>query len=140
MKTSFPPATGSLKGVLALAVVLLAASGCSALGNPAPNPFDGSRAQEQEDRLRIQVQNNNFNDVTVYAISLGQRIRLGNVTGKTDQNFRLDWNFANPISFEIDVVGGRGCGTSPVPVEPGARVWVQVPNEVRVSGCRSGRA
>ncbi len=126
--------------VLALAAILAVAPACSSLGGGAHNPFDGSLEQEQEDRLRIQIQNMNFNDITVYAVSLGQRVRLGNVTGKTDQNFRLEWNFANPISFEIDVVGGSGCNTTPIPVDPGARVWVQVPNAVGTSGCRAGRA
>ncbi len=126
--------------VLALAAILASAPACSSLAGGAHNPFDGSLEQRQEDRLRIQVQNMNFNDITVYAVSLGQRVRLGNITGKTDQSFRLDWNFANPISFEIDVVGGSGCNTMALPVEPGARVWVQVPNEVSSSGCRAGRA
>ena len=120
----FPPAIPSLRGLLALGVVLMATSACSSLAGSARNPFDGSLEQEQEDRLRIQVQNMNFNDVTIYAVSLGQRVRLGNVTGKSDQSFRLEWNFANPISFEIDVVGGSGCDTTPVPVEQSRSVSV----------------
>jgi hypothetical protein len=140
MKIRSIPMMRSRLRVLALAASLAAASACSSLAGSARNPFDGSLEQQQEDRLRIQIQNMNFNDITIYAVSSSQRVRLGNVTGKTDQNFRLEWNFANPISFEIDVLGGRGCQTSPLPVEPGARVWVQVPNEVGVSGCRAGRA
>lgn len=128
----------SLRAALVL-VTLVGASACSSLGNSTPNPFDGA-ARSGENRLRIQVQNMNFNDVTVYAVSAGQRIRLGNVTGKTDENFQIDWNFANPISFQVDVIGGRGCDTSAIAVDPGARVWVQIPSEVGISGCRSGRA
>ncbi|MDZ7780895.1 MAG: hypothetical protein U5R14_13320 [Gemmatimonadota bacterium] len=123
-----------------LVLVSLLGVGACGLTTSSHNPFDGSLEQEQEDRLRIQIQNMNFNDVTIYAVSAGQRERLGNVTGKTDRNFRLRWNYANPISFEIDVVGGSGCDTNPLAVEPGARVWVQIPNQVRSSGCRSGRA
>jgi len=118
---------------------LMVASSCG-LSTNARNPFDGSLRQQQEDRLRIQIQNMNFNDITIFAVSAGQRIRLGSVTGKTDGNFRLDWNYANPISFEIDVVGGRGCDTPPIAVDPGARIWVQIPNEVGAGQCRSGRA
>lgn len=127
-----------LRAALAL-VALVGASACGALGNNVPNPFAGG-AQAGEDRLRIQVQNMNFNDATVYAVSAGQRIRLGNVTGKTDESFQIDWNFANPIAFQVDVVGGRGCDTTAIPVDPGARVWLQIPSEVGRSGCRSGRA
>ena len=127
-----------LRAALVL-VTLVGASACGSLGNSTPNPFDGA-ARSGENRLRIQVQNMNFNDVTVYAVSAGQRIRLGSVTGKTDENFQIDWNFANPISFQVDVIGGRGCDTAAIPVDPGARVWVQIPSEVGMSGCRSGRA
>ncbi|MEX0837184.1 MAG: hypothetical protein WD101_02545 [Gemmatimonadota bacterium] len=127
-----------LRAALAL-VALVGASACGALGNSVPNPFDGS-AQAGADQLRIQVQNMNFNDVTVYAVSAGQRIRLGNVTGKTDESFQIDWNFANPIAFQVDVIGGRGCETSAIAVDPGARVWLQIPSEMGMSGCRSGRA
>lgn len=132
------PATTSLKATLAL-VALVGVSGCG-LGTNVRNPFDGSLEQAQEDRLRIQVQNMNFNDITVYAVSSGQRVRLGSVTGKTDQSFRLDWNYAEPITFEVDVLGGQGCRTIPLSVDPGARVWLQIPTEVGVSECRSGRA
>jgi len=133
-----PRAVEALRASLGL-VILAGASACGTLGNSTPNPFDGA-ARSGENRLRIQIQNMNFNDVTVYALASGQRIRLGNVTGKTDENFQIDWNFANPISFQVDVIGGRGCDTSAIPVDPGARVWVQIPSEVGISACRSGRA
>lgn len=138
MPKRFVQPAAPLRAVFAL-VALVGASACGALGNSVPNPFDGG-AQAGEDRLRIQVQNMNFNDVTVYAVSAGQRIRLGNVTGKTDESFQIDWNFANPIAFQVDVIGGRGCNTSAIAVDPGARVWVQIPSEMGISGCRSGRA
>ncbi len=138
MPKRFVQPAARLRAVFAL-VTLVGASACGALGNSVPNPFAGG-AQAGEDRLRIQVQNMNFNDVTVYAVSAGQRIRLGNVTGKTDESFQIDWNFANPIAFQVDVIGGRGCNTSAIAVDPGARVWVQIPSEMGISGCRSGRA
>ena len=133
-----PGSSDVLRATLVL-VTVAATSACGALANNTPNPFDGA-ARSGEDRLRIQIQNMNFNDVTVYAVSSGQRVRLGTVTGKTDESFQIDWNFANPISFQVDVIGGRGCDTSAIPVDPGARVWVQIPSEMGISGCRSGRA
>lgn len=132
------PALLSSRSMLVL-TSLLVASSCG-LSSNARNPFDGSVEQEQEDRLRIQIQNMNFNDVTIFAVSAGQRVRLGSVTGKSDGSFRLVWNYADPISFEIDVVGGRGCDTPPIAVDPGAWIWVQVPNNVGAGQCRSGRA
>ena len=138
MKTRLPEITPRLRSALAITVAVMTTAACGALQQSSQNPFDGSLEQQQEERLRIQVQNMNFNDATIFAVSSGQRARLGTVTGKTDQDFRLEWNFAHPISFEIDIVGGSGCQTPPLPVDPGARVWIQVPNEV-MSGCRAGR-
>jgi hypothetical protein len=132
------PATLCFRATLVLTSILVA-SACG-LSTNARNPFDGSLEQAQEDRLRVQIQNMNFNDVTVFAISSGQRVRVGSVTGKTDGNFRLNWNYADPISFQISVVGGRNCDTPPIAVDPGARVWVQIPIEIGVAQCRSGRA
>ena len=126
---------GRLVGAICAIVVT---SACGVRGN-ARNPFDGSAEREQAERLRIEVQNLNFNDVTVYAISAGQRTRLGSVTGKTDGSYTIAWNFANPIQFTVDVVGGRGCTTQPLSVEPGARIWVQIPADIGMRACHSGR-
>jgi hypothetical protein len=120
-----------------MGLVVLAAA-CAA-GSNVQNPFDGSVEQAQADRLRIQVQNLNFNDVTVFAVSSGQRVRLGTVTGKTDGSYTISWNYANPIQFEVDMIGGNGCATPPIAVDRGARVWLQVPGELSTTPCRSGR-
>jgi len=115
------------------------ASGCASLGGSAPNPFDGGLRQAREDRLRIEVRNLNFNDITVYAVTTGRRVRLGTVTGKTDGNFRLEWNYAEAIGFQVDVIGGRGCNTDRILVDRGARVWVQVPDQLGSARCTTGR-
>ncbi|MCH7991447.1 MAG: hypothetical protein IIC35_03355 [Gemmatimonadetes bacterium] len=105
------------------------------------SPFDGSATSDNrvDAPIRIEVRNLNFNDVTIWAIRQGQRIRLGRVTGKTDEIFRIDWNLALPISFSIDVVGGRACTTSRILVDRNARVWIQVPSNVGIQPCRVGR-
>lgn len=124
--------------MLLAGMVLLA--GC-ATGGSARNPFDPSdtRGGGTDEPLRIEVQNLNFNDVTIWAMRQGQRIRMGRVTGKTDQTFRIDWNMAVPISFAIDVTGGRSCGTGTIGVESNATVWVAVPANVGSQPCRTGR-
>lgn len=120
-----------------LAVVLLSACGAS---RAAPSPFEeGPRGAPSEDPIRVDVQNLNFNDITIWAVRQGQRIRLGRVTGKTDATFRIPWNLAIPISFEIDVVGGRSCRTGQVGVERNAAVWVIVPSNVGSQPCQVGR-
>jgi len=128
---------------MAVAVVTVATAGCGAATSRA-NPFDGSGPQSAgtsaEDPIRIDLQNLNFGDITVWALRRGQRIRLGRVTGKSDETFNIQWNVAIPISFEIDVIGGRGCRTGQVPVERNARIWVAVPSQVGVTPCRAGRS
>jgi hypothetical protein len=115
-------------------------AGCGPTRSTA-NPFDGSVAggTATEDPIRVEVQNLNFNDVTIWALRGGQRIRLGRVTGKTDETFRINWNASFPISFEIDVTGGRSCRTVQVPVERDARVWLAIPSNVGVQPCQAGR-
>lgn len=124
-----------------LLVALLGLAGCGASRNDARSPFDGGRSggSTAEDPIRVDVQNINFNDVTIWAIRQGQRIRLGRVTGKTDESFRIDWNLALPIYFVIDVTGGRSCRTNQVAVERDARVWVIIPANVGSQPCRVGR-
>ena len=123
-----------------LLVGMLLLAGC-ATGGSARNPFDPSdtRGSGSEEPIRIEVQNLNFNDVTVWAMRQGQRIRLGRVTGKTDEEFRINWNLAVPISFVIDVTGGRSCTTGTIGVDRDARVWVAVPASVGAQPCRTGR-
>lgn len=125
-----------------LVLTLLGAVGCGASRNEAPSPFEGgrSRGSTADDPIRVDVQNLNFNDVTIWAVRQGQRIRLGRVTGKTDESFRVEWNLALPIYFVIDVTGGRSCRTNQVAVERNARVWVVVPANVGSQPCRVGRS
>lgn len=116
---------------------------CGTSRRTAPSPFDGTAGEGSgaEDPIRVEVQNINFNDITVWAVRPGgQRTRLGRVTGKTDETFRIQWNLAVPIYFAVDVTGGRGCRTAQVSVERNARVWVIVPSNVGSQPCRVGRS
>lgn len=125
----------------ALIVALSALTACTASRSSGPNPFtgEGSSGSSVEDEISVEIQNLAFNDISVWAVRQGQRIRVGRVTGKTDQTFRLDWNLALPIHFVIDTTGGRSCRTAQVAVERNARVWVAVPSNVGASPCRIGR-
>ena len=125
--------------LLAFALIL---SGCGGGNAGTRNPFDPNAipgSSSAEEPIQIDVQNSNFNDVTIWAIRSGQRIRLGRVTGKTDQRFRIGWNPALPIYFTIDEVGGRGCRTNMLSVEPNARVWIMIPTNIGLQPCQAGR-
>lgn len=119
--------------------MLVVFTGCST-GGRVRSPFDGSRASASGlDPIEIEVQSLNFNDVTVWAVRQGNRIRLGQVTGKTNHIFRIDWNVAIPISFMIDVIGGRSCTTGRISVDRNSRVWISVPANVGNQPCRISR-
>lgn len=71
-------------GTTLAALSLVLAAGCATAGQgaesgqPAPNP-----------EPRVQVQNDNWADVTVYAIRDGSSIRLGNVMAGTSAVFAV---------------------------------------------------
>ena len=99
-----PPRAAESHAVKRAAFVLLAAlstTACTA-GSNAPNPFDDTARQAEAARLQIQIQNLNFSDVRVTAVGTGRRVRVGDVTGKTDRTFTLAWDYNDPISFEIN--------------------------------------
>ena len=125
-------------GVAVLAAGLVA-GGCSSSAGEAVSPFDGPTGGDRAQRVRVEIQNLSFNDITVYAVrSSGQRQRMPAVTGQTDEMVTIDWNVAIPISFYVEQVSGTSCRTGQVGVEPGARVWLTVPSTMG-QPCRAGR-
>ena len=120
----------------ALALVLALGLSACATGQSADSPsFSGA---PPEDQIRVEVQNFNFQDATIWAIvQSGRRIRLGMVTGKTDSVFTLDWDFSLPLRMEIDLVAGGRCMTERLDVDPGDILLLQIEPVLRdTSGCR----
>jgi hypothetical protein len=62
------------------------------------------------------------------------------VTGKSEKTFTMRWNFSLPLEFEINIIGGQGCGVRPMSADPGDRVWVRIPNQIGSSPCYSGKS
>ena len=127
-------AVHALFGVSALLVL----TACLGRGGTPNDPFNGRRA-EGPGRLQVEVQNLNFNDLTVFAIRQGQQIRLGDVTGKSNREFAIDWDFAVPVQFRIDIVGGRSCRIREINADPGSSILLHVPANVGLSECRGAR-
>jgi hypothetical protein len=104
-----------LAGPLALAL-LLALAGCGAARSPdRGDPFAGGA---QADDVLITVENNDFRDATVYALWNGVRRRVGGVTGKTTQTFRVDWR-SEYLQFHVDFLGQGEYRSEVVPVDRG---------------------
>lgn len=122
--------------VLALALTALLGACFSGYGR-ARNPFDPSEGARED--VQIRVENQNFNDVTLYALRGGEPIRLGDVIGKSSGSFSIDWNFSLPLEFRAELVGGGACNIRPLNVDPGDRIWVRIPVQMGVTPCESGK-
>lgn len=122
---------------IALVALTLAAAAC-ATGNPlqSDGPFDAAGGERE--LVTIDVLNNNFGDVTLWALrSDAERIRLGNVTGKTDARFSIPWRFSEPMRIEIDMVAGPRCVTENITVDPGDVLQLEIqPVFQQTAGCR----
>ncbi|MGD8322151.1 MAG: hypothetical protein PVJ02_17000 [Gemmatimonadota bacterium] len=113
----------AMAGAVAVLTVL---GGCatSGSGSRTGNPF-GDRSERNE--VQIKIRNFNFSDATVWVLTRGaQRKRLGVVTGKSDADFTVPWDFSQPMTMEFDLVAGPRCTTRPLEVDPGDVLELQI--------------
>ena len=79
----------------------------------------------------VEVQNRGFTDMVIYAVSGGQRIRLGMATGNSTKTFTIPRHLvrgAGPIRFLADPIGGnRTPVTEELTVQPGDVVTLTIP-------------
>lgn len=105
----------------------VAAAGCASAGTPFPGEGE---ARE----IEIEVLNLNFADATLHALRVGQRIRLGIVTGKRSERFTVEWPTSLPLQMEIRLLGGERCITRELPVDPGDRLYLEIPQNLSMGG------
>jgi hypothetical protein len=118
----------------AVVLVALSSGACSTLAGGPPNPFDDAEASQ----VRIIVINNDFNDATLFARGNGERRRLGVVTGKTEASYVIPWRITGPLQIEISILAAGSCTTSPLEVDPGDVLELQILNEGVRGGVCSG--
>ncbi len=79
----------------------------------------------------VQVQNQGFSDMVVYAVNAGQRIRLGLATGHSTRMFTIPRHLirgAGAIRFLADPIGGNRTPVSEeMTVNPGDLVTLTIP-------------
>ncbi len=106
------------RGSILVALTLLV----TACGGPAQtiqreDPF--TRAEVGPSHVRLHVQNDNFMDARLFALTLGDRKRLGIVGGKQMAVFSIPWDGNEPLQIEINMLAGPTCITPALDVIPG---------------------
>lgn len=109
--------------VLLLLVVVACRSARDGDGG-APGPARGPAT--------LEVENQNFLDMTVYVLEGGARQRLGEARGNSTTSLtipgRLIRGGASPLRFLADPIGGEGLPvTEEIVVEPGDTVTLVIP-------------
>ena len=101
-------------------------------GIAACNTFThGSGTTPQNSPTILEVDNQGFQDMDVYAVRLGQRVRLGLATGIHKTTFTIPSSLVSgltPIRFVADPIGGRRASVSQeITVAPGDTVLMTIP-------------
>lgn len=87
-------------------------------------------------RIAVAVENDHWNDVTVYAVRDGVRDRLGTVTALAGETFAVAIGYSAPGEFRLylDPIGsGEAYLTPPILVEPGQRIELTIGNRLPLS-------
>ncbi len=112
-------------------LVGLSMVGCAPRLQPAFGSDGGDRT------LVLEVSNQNFNEATIYVIRYGDRIRAGNVIGKSRATLRVPWASSAGLRVEIRLLADESCLTREVSASPGDIVAVEVPADLRLDpDCR----
>lgn len=112
----------SVRVLAAFALIALAA--CSGFKR-------GSGATDPNQPAVVQVDNQGFLDMAVYAARSTERLRLGTATGNSKTNLRIPASIVNgltPLRFIADPIGGtRASVSEEITVAPGDTVVLTIP-------------
>jgi hypothetical protein len=113
-----------MRVLFAIPLLVLTAS-LAACGKASPGAVDPQAP------AYVEVQNQSFYDMTVYASRGGARIRLGMVSGNSTQVLQIPRTLVNPgvpIRFMADPVGGaRTPYTEEIIINPGDTLVLRIP-------------
>jgi hypothetical protein len=109
---------------ISFALLLFGIAGCTSFAR-------GSGVSDQNQPTVLEVDNQGFLDMTVYANRSGQRVRLGiaNGTGKTNLTIPSTLvSGVTPLRFIADPIGGNRASVSQeITVAPGDTVVMTIP-------------
>lgn len=126
------------RALLGIGVACLLAVGACARGQPksqAPSPSDKvvdlNGDSQRNGKTRLRVENQNLNDMTIYAYQGSQRMRIGRARGNATTEMDIPSSFisgATQLRFMAEPMGNqRGFLSEPIPVTPGDIVDFYVP-------------
>jgi hypothetical protein len=118
-------------------LLVFALAGCVASATTfacrSASPYD---VAQQANTVTLVVQNQNFNDMDVYAVAGGLATRIGTVTGNSSARFGLSDALYNAPDFRIVAtpIGGNGrASTGPVHVSSGQTIEFTIAPVARMS-------
>lgn len=115
-----------------IVVLLVGACGLSACGLFRKRPQSSSN-----DPVTLQVVNNNWSDIIIYALVDGSRTRLGDVGSARTRTLRLPNSVlasSGQLQLVLDPLGSRSAfRTGVILVSGGQRVRLQIENELRLT-------
>ena len=107
-----------------LSLLFLAAGACAGLGGGSGNP-------NPNEPTVVEVDNQGFSDMTVYAVRNSQRFRLGIATGNSKTRLTIPSSVSSGLAtlrFIADPIGGRRNSVSQeITVAPGDTVVLTIP-------------
>ena len=109
--------------ILAISIALMVTTACNGLRQGAPaNPNAPTI---------VQVDNQGFLDMAIYAARSAERVRIGTATGNSKTNLRVPQGMVNgltPLRFIADPIGAtRASVSEEITVAPGDTVVLTIP-------------
>ncbi len=123
----------SLAPVLVAATAVLAGACGSATAGSTPS-FDGSG----DEGLTVTIRNQRTGEIRLWVWIDGQRRTLGSVQGVETRTFRTRLDRVAEVRLEFDVTLGSHCITRTVSLEPGNRLDITIPVNLRMMDVRCG--
>jgi len=116
------PKLCSHASLAALGGLLLA--GCASAA-PSNNPFTGGGSTATS--VRLDVENRNFYDATIYAtMSGGSERRVGDVGGNGRRSFEMPLSAPADVRFRIELLADGWCTLYPIGLNPGDALGLQI--------------
>lgn len=119
--------------VFVAAVALLAGACGSSTAGRTP-AFDGAT----DEGLTITIRNQRTGEVRLWVWIDGARRTLGTVQGVDTRTFRTRLDHVAEVRLEFDVTLGSHCITRTVSLEPGNRLDITIPVNLRMMDVRCG--